>query len=1093
MKCSYLFPGLLASALSLLLPWQTASATPFTVPAGPADTVAKTLTNNETGTVLSGGTLSISSGTAIGISGSGTVNVFNSGSILNTGSGRGIDSNAGTGTRIITNYAGGLIQTANADTVSMRMTGANAIVNNSGIIRSLNSTAGGNQGIDFASLTTGTNIVNNFATGLVEATAADSVRPGVNGMVNNWGAILARPAVETGTGLRLASSSDGVDTQANTGVTINNWGSIAGRHAITGEDPTLKGFTITINNFSGGLINGINGSGVNMDDPSYRATISNAGTIVGNFDSTRFDVGDGDGLDIDGLATIVNSGFIRGIGAGGLNDGSLNNSEGISIGGGSIVNLAGGEITGENNTGTASKGNGILVDDSNAGNAFAATTITNSGLIHGKSGFGVKIIGTFADTVINNAGGVIRGGGSVAALQTGGGNDIVVNVGAIISDAGQAIDLGEGNDSLTILGDQASIVGDATGGPGTDSLFVNGSFTFNHSFTSFENARFQGGTVVLNGTSTFDNGFSLGAGSLVFNGSVTVPSPAGIAISGASLVVNGQLTVPTAFGISLPSGSLIVNGQLLTPALLVGRNALLGGNGFISGSVVNAGTVSPGNSIGKLTIGGNYTQTSSGTLLIEIAGNGRSDVLVVRGTARLGGTLQIAALNRKVAFGDQYTFLRAGRIEGRFNRIEMPSPSILRGRLLIEGGSATLLVAPASYTLVAQSPNQVRVARALDQWIGIESGDIGEVTLALDLLTAEEYPEAFEAILPGAYVAAQRLGLELSQNHGQLLHQQLSARRLGQRAVEPVSTPDASLTASANGAKSVQKVAAPVQPASEDFRWNAWMQGSGLFSSGGLSVTPGEDFESGAFLVGADFAVTEHLALGVFASYQEGWGDYDNGAETDLDSVRAGLYATLDYGGFYGNAAVGGGSTDYSIQRPISWATLDRTARSSQDAAEFFSLAGAGHDFQMGNFTVGPQFSAQYTRLEMDGATETGAGVLNLAVDDTTGESFRTYLGGRMAYTIKASDRVAIIPELRVFWQHEFLQDDENIHAALNGGSGPGFNFQTSNDDEDAVFVGAGVGLQVGSRFYMNAYYNADFGRGDDGNHTVSVSANIRF
>ncbi|WP_218281072.1 hypothetical protein, partial [Verrucomicrobium spinosum] len=62
-------------------------------------------------------------------------------------------------------------------------------------------------------------------------------------------------------------------------------------------------------------------------------------------------------------------------------------------------------------------------------------------------------------------------------------------------------------------------------------------------------------------------------------------------------------------------------------------------------------------------------------------------------------------------------------------------------------------------------------------------------------------------------------------------------------------------TVGSKNPKAVQKVAAPVQPpVGDDARWNAWVQGSGLFSSGGLSLTPGEDFESGTILVGADYA-----------------------------------------------------------------------------------------------------------------------------------------------------------------------------------------------------------------------------------------------
>lgn len=1054
MKHSRLLQGLVATSL-VALPLPALQAANFTVNAGVTDNTAKTLTAGETGTVQATGTLSISGGTtAVGITGTGTVNLNNSGTIFQTGTGRGIENTGGANiaTINITNSSTGTIKTQNGDTIRVNVGGSKITLDNYGAIESIL----GNQALDFNAITTGQAIINNYLTGSIKSTGEDAIRPGTNAVITNMGLIQATPvSALDDNNFTQASGSDGIDVRDKTGVQITNSGTISGRHGITGGEGV--NITVNITNLAGGKLIGVNGAGINIDEFGSVVTVNNSGTITGSYD-TQYQVGDGDGVDVDGILHLVNSGVIKGIGAGGVNDSDNrpNNAEGVSIGGGTIVNLAGGQIIGENPTSTGAAGNGILVDDSSGGNALSATSITNSGLIQGKNGYAIKIIGTFGDTLVNNAGGVIQGAAGVTTIETGGGADIMTNAGTVISGGSKAIDLGEGDDSLSILGGQAAIVGDVHGGSGANTLVINpgagGRFVFNHSFYDFQKAQFQSGTTVLNGTSFLDG------------------------------------------TTSVTGGSLLVNGALMTPQVNVSHGALLGGNGYISGNVHNAGTVSPGNSIGHLTIGGNYTQTSSGTLLIEVAGPGRYDRLTVHGTAHLDGTLRIASLNKHVSFGDQYPFLRAGKITGRFDRIVMPNPGVLRGRFLTEGGTGILLVAPASYTLVAQTPNQARLARALDRWIGTEHGDVGEVTLALDVLRAEQYPAAFEAILPTYYAGALRTGIELSHNHGQLLHQQLSARRLGQRALAGEAATAPAPTVGSKNPKAVQKVAAPVQPAlGDDARWNAWVQGSGLFSSGGLSLTPGEDFESGTILVGADYALSEHFALGLFASYQEGWGDYANGGETDLESVRFGLYATIDHEGFYANAAVGGGTTDYSIVRPLSWASLDRTARSNPDAAEFFSLIGTGYDFQFGNFTVGPQLSAQYTRLEMDGVKETGAGVLNLGLDDSTSESFRTYLGGRLAYTIHASETVAIIPELRVFWQHEFLQDDETLHARLDSGRGPGFDYQSSTDDRDAVFVGAGVGVQVGTELYFNVYYNADFGRGDDGNHAVSASMNFKF
>ncbi|WP_170156928.1 autotransporter domain-containing protein [Roseimicrobium gellanilyticum] len=590
--------------------------------------------------------------------------------------------------------------------------------------------------------------------------------------------------------------------------------------------------------------------------------------------------------------------------------------------------------------------------------------------------------------------------------------------------------------------------------------------------------------TITSGNFTVNSGRATIAGGTVFVPGEFNKLGAGLFFSNGAFQVVGNSFIR--------QGSLHVNGAFQTPSLFVLPGAFLGGNGLIIGNVFNSGTVGPGNSVGELTIRGNYNQSRRGTLQIEIAGPGSFDRLVVSGTARLAGTLDVRTLaGAKLKYGQQYPFLQAGMIAGRFDRILMPQPSVNRGRFFDAENHGVLVVAPTSYTLVAQTPNQTRVARALDEWIGIEEGDVGEVTLALDLLQEGQYPQAFESIMPQAYAGALSTAVELSVNHGQQLHQYLSARRLGARSLQHGKGQP--IAASGKGVKNPKAVAPSLLAHADEHRWQAWMQGSGLFSEGGLSLAPNEDFESGTFLVGADYAIADSVAVGFFASYQEGWGDYANGAETDLESVRFGLYATYDLAGFYANAAIGGGSTEFDVKRPLQWATLKRTAHGDPDAMEFFTLLGAGYDFQVGNFTFGPQASLQYTRLEVDGFTERGADSLDLRMEDSSEESLRAYLGARFAYTIHLSEQVALIPEVRVFWQHEFLQDGTSLRSRLDSGAGPAFDYLSEDRDEDAIFAGGGIGMQVGPEFYANVYYNAEFGRGDDVNHTISVNATLKF
>lgn len=155
---------------------------------------------------------------------------------------------------------------------------ASVTLNNYGSMISTNASAGGAQAVDFNGIASGSNVVNNYTGALLKAFQADAVRPGVNGIVNNAGKIWS---------VTTSGSSDGVDAQNNSGILVNNvaTGSIqGGRHGITGGAADANSvFTMAIVNLAGGVIQGNNGSGVNIDGFNARETITvnNAGTIVG--------------------------------------------------------------------------------------------------------------------------------------------------------------------------------------------------------------------------------------------------------------------------------------------------------------------------------------------------------------------------------------------------------------------------------------------------------------------------------------------------------------------------------------------------------------------------------------------------------------------------------------------------------------------------------------------------------------------------------------------------------------------------------------------------------------------------------------------
>src|SRR5262249_39658388 len=344
---------------------------------------------------------------------------------------------------------------------------SNISFDNYGRVISLNASAGGSRAIDWNAITTGSNTLHNFPTGLLEAFEADAVRPGVNGTVINEGTIKSITA--------SGSSSDGVDGQTNNGLVINNNGHgliEGGRHGITGgaADATVN-FTLSVTNQRNATIQGDNGSGMNIDgfNANEIVTIQNQGTITGNGVT-----GDGDGVDVDGLVNLTNTGVIKSLNA--FSDVPAGEaSEGVTTGGGTITNS--GTIEGDVAAGNINAvGRGITLAGVDASGTpepiYANSVITNNGLIKGQTDSGIVVFGAasgFTVTINNQRRGTIEGGGDdAAAIQTGADNDTVNNAGDVIADAsGKAIDLGDGDDTLNITG--GTIHGDISGGNGTNT------------------------------------------------------------------------------------------------------------------------------------------------------------------------------------------------------------------------------------------------------------------------------------------------------------------------------------------------------------------------------------------------------------------------------------------------------------------------------------------------------------------------------------------------------------------------------------------------------------------------------------------------
>jgi hypothetical protein len=187
-----------------------------------------------------------------------------------------------------------------------------------------------------------------------------------------------------------------------------------------------------------------------------------------------------------------------------------------------------------------------------------------------------------------------------------------------------------------------------------------------------------GGTInigpsdVLNITGVSSSGTAGGTGANLWHneGTVNRTTSTGSVGFDAPFTSSGNINVDSGTmtffgGLTQTAGVTEVDAGATIGGAVVLQGGTLKGQGTASGAVKNTGgTVKPGASPGKLTLGGNYTQGSGGTLEAEISGTGQGtehDWLAVGGNASLDGTLAVVSDPAFTSSGtDTFAVLTAG-------------------------------------------------------------------------------------------------------------------------------------------------------------------------------------------------------------------------------------------------------------------------------------------------------------------------------------------------------------------------------------------------------------------------------------------------
>ena len=251
------------------------------------------------------------------------------------------------------------------------------------------------------------------------------------------------------------------------------------------------------------------------------------------------------------------------------------------------------------------------------------------------------------------------------------------NVTHLVSNAGMIVRMGSGTTEwastiplentgtvevrageLRLLGPVTQLQGSTLSGDAW-AVYDNATLTFVQGNPILTN----NGTVLLSGpNSRFDP-----IGSLATNNGRFTLEGGRVSITAGALTNNGTIAVGT--GSRLQVG---VTGASTLNNTLTGT---ISGAGTITGNVTNAGTVAPGDPMGILTVTGDYTQISTGSLNLKLAGADAAqyDRLVISGSASLDGKVSVLLQGLYIPRpNDRFPVLTAGSITGAFAEVDGP-------------------------------------------------------------------------------------------------------------------------------------------------------------------------------------------------------------------------------------------------------------------------------------------------------------------------------------------------------------------------------------------------------------------------------------
>ncbi|MFC5568504.1 autotransporter domain-containing protein [Lysobacter yangpyeongensis] len=561
------------------------------------------------------------------------------------------------------------------------------------------------------------------------------------------------------------------------------------------------------------------------------------------------------------------------------------------------------------------------------------------------------------------------------------------------------------------------------------------------------------GWLRLSGDNSF-GGLTVREGVLELDGANALKGD--VQVDGGFLVLDGSLDNK----LHVNGGQAVING-LQAGSTWIHAAGKLSGTGRLATTTVE-GTIAPGNSIGTLTIDGDYTQAAGSTYEAEVGLNGASDHIQVNGQANLlGGTVKFLPTGESMLLGEHYDVLSATSLVGTFAAVDDSAFSPFLDFVLRYGSNDVLVdvVRGRSLASAAGTFNQTATATAAD-------------ALADDNVLLQRLTQLFPA---PAMAALDSLSGE---QHATLRSMLIDGNRhVRDAALARAQAGTGSFAPSADGE-------------TESAGWIEVLRNGGRLASDGNA---GEaDYDGNTTLLGYDYRFANGWRVGVLGGAGHADLSVDSrGSRAAIREQRIGAYVGQAWGGFGLRAGATYARHDVDSTRNVAFPGVQDTPRAGYDATSQQVFLEGGYGFAAGAWQLEPYAQLAHVRVETDGFQERG-GIAALTGRSSDQQVNLSTLGLRFNVDLKGAQQDESWLSLRGGIGRRHASGDLASETSVAWSGGNVFTVRGTPLAEDSTLVEAGLGARLSQNSLLELSYSGQLAD-EVRDHAVNARFSVKF